>query len=66
MLLIVGIRLTAADLSNGTLLCPICGIPLRPNEMEAHYSQELEYLVKLSAAVSTPRKQQVSNKQRFY
>eukprot|EP00095_Tigriopus_kingsejongensis_P011562 maker-scaffold768_size100864-snap-gene-0.10 protein:Tk11562 transcript:maker-scaffold768_size100864-snap-gene-0.10-mRNA-1 annotation:"hypothetical protein SINV_09674" len=28
--------------------CPICGMPLHPSELEAHYSKELDYLTKLS------------------
>ena len=35
----------------GGCCCPICGMPLRPSELEAHYSQELEYLSKLSDAM---------------
>ena len=31
--------------------CPICQMPLRPAETEAHFAQELDYLTKLSTAI---------------
>ena len=31
--------------------CPICGMPLRTSDLEAHYTQELEFLAKQSAAL---------------
>jgi hypothetical protein len=44
--------------------CPICGMPLRTSDLEVHYTQELEYLAKLSAAllVSQEQKNNVSAK----
>ena len=51
----------AATATDFGCCCPICGMPLRPSELEAHYAQELEYLAKLSAAVLLNQKQQVSS-----
>lgn len=43
--------------------CPICGVGLRTSELEAHYTQELEYLAKVSAEliVSREHRNNVSN-----
>ena len=38
--------------------CPICGMPLRSCDLETHYTQELEYLSKLSAALLVNQQQQ--------
>ncbi|XP_040579953.2 E3 ubiquitin-protein ligase RNF220 [Lepeophtheirus salmonis] len=35
----------------GAVGCPICGMPLRSSDLESHYTQELDYLSKLSAAL---------------
>ena len=42
----------------GGVGCPICGMPLRPADLETHYTQELEYLAKLSAALLVNQQQQ--------
>ena len=38
--------------------CPICGMPLRACDLEAHYTQELDYLAKLSAALLVSQQNQ--------
>ena len=38
--------------------CPICGMPLRSCDLEAHYTQELDYLAKLSAALIVSQQNQ--------
>lgn len=55
------LRLCSKDIG---CCCPICGLPLRSSELESHYTQELDYLAKLSAAlvVSQEHKNNVSSK----
>lgn len=47
------IRLSSSSSANNEVgcCCPICGMPLRTSELEMHYTQELEYLTKLSASL---------------
>ncbi|KAJ8682416.1 hypothetical protein QAD02_018208 [Eretmocerus hayati] len=35
--------------------CPVCGVTVRPQELEQHFLQELDRLYKLSSASSRPR-----------
>jgi len=35
--------------------CPVCGVTVRPQELEQHFAQELDRLCKVSAAPSRPR-----------
>ncbi|XP_026824314.1 E3 ubiquitin-protein ligase Rnf220 isoform X2 [Ooceraea biroi] len=35
--------------------CPVCGVTVRPQELEQHFTQELDRLCKVSAAPSRPR-----------
>ncbi|XP_077282667.1 E3 ubiquitin-protein ligase RNF220 isoform X3 [Temnothorax americanus] len=35
--------------------CPICGVTVRPQELEQHFAQELDRLYKVSSASSRPR-----------
>lgn len=35
--------------------CPVCGVTLRPGELDTHFVQELERLYKLSAKVRVRR-----------
>ena len=46
-----GVHAPGGHGASGGVGCPICGMPLRPADLEQHYTQELEYLAKLSAAL---------------
>ncbi|XP_020708796.2 E3 ubiquitin-protein ligase Rnf220-like isoform X2 [Athalia rosae] len=35
--------------------CPVCGVTVRPQELEQHFAQELDRLYKVSATTSRPR-----------
>ncbi|KAK2577480.1 hypothetical protein KPH14_003578 [Odynerus spinipes] len=35
--------------------CPVCGVTVRPQELEQHFAQELDRLYKISSASSRPR-----------
>ncbi|XP_019695972.2 uncharacterized protein LOC105180973 isoform X3 [Harpegnathos saltator] len=35
--------------------CPVCGVTVRPQELEQHFAQELDRLYKVSSATSRPR-----------
>ncbi|XP_018362188.1 PREDICTED: E3 ubiquitin-protein ligase RNF220-like [Trachymyrmex cornetzi] len=35
--------------------CPVCGVTVRPQELEQHFAQELDRLYKVSSASSRPR-----------
>ena len=35
--------------------CPVCGVTVRPQDLEQHFLQELDRLYKLSSASSRPR-----------
>lgn len=57
-LFIAELRLSGPGSDVHGVCCPICGMPLRPCDLETHYTQELEYLAKLSAALLVNQQQQ--------
>ena len=50
--------LHSSNTATSGVCCPICGMPLRSCDLEAHYTQELDYLAKLSAALIVSQQNQ--------
>ena len=50
--------LHSSNTTTSGVCCPICGMPLRSCDLEAHYTQELDYLAKLSAALIVSQQNQ--------
>ncbi len=61
--LISELRLCSKDIG---CCCPICGLPLRSSELESHYTQELDYLAKLSAALVVSQEHKNNVRRKFY